>query len=186
MQEFYLDEIQKKLSKGNKILFNRDSICLQGLVELIKVQKRTTLVLWAFESMKSAISLLNCHYPDDKRPNIAYELCQQWAYGLIKMPLAKKAILSVHAMAKSLTNNQHIALCHAIGQGLSTIHTPKHAIGLPIYELSSIVFEHGIEKCKPYLEEKIKFYEETLKDCIKKIETLDYTWAIFLTKNTTL
>ena len=41
------------------------------------------------------------------------------------MPVAKKAILECHAMAKELTDIADIALCHAIGQACSVVHTPK-------------------------------------------------------------
>ena len=68
-----------------------------------------------------------------------------WAAGEIKMPVAKRAILNCHALAKKMTSPTDSARCHAIAQGFSVVHTTGHALGLPIYELTAIVRELGVE-----------------------------------------
>ena len=87
------------------------------------------------------------------------------------MPEAKRAILNCHAVAKELTNKEDIALCHAIGQACGVVHTVGHAIGLPIYELTAIVYKYGIDNCKDKLInrkkeyiDKIYYYQEHYKE----------------------
>ncbi len=96
------------------------------------------------------------------------------------MPIAKQAILAVHAMAKEMPNDADAALCHALGQACSVVHTPRHAPGLPIYELTAIVRRFGIDYCKDILEKTILRYEETLKICRIQNETTFSQWASFL------
>ena len=50
------------------------------------------------------------------------------------MPQAKAAILACHALAREWDSPEDIALCHAVGQGCSVVHTAGHAMGYPIYE----------------------------------------------------
>lgn len=59
------------------------------------------------------------------------------------MPIAKKAILDSHAVAKETEDRIYAALCHAIGHYGATVHVETHAIGLPFYELTAIVMECG-------------------------------------------
>lgn len=71
-------DVEQKLKKKNKILFSRDSQCLQELKMLIEQQEHCTLVMWALD------------------------LCEKWSRGKIKMPVAKRAILDAHAVAKEI------------------------------------------------------------------------------------
>ena len=64
------------------------------------------------------------------------------------MPVAKKAILDCHAAAKELSSLADIAHYHAVGQACGTVLANGHAIGYPIYDLTSIVRKYGIENCK--------------------------------------
>ena len=73
------------------------------------------------------------------------------------MPVAKRAILDVHAMAKLMDDPVDAALCHAVGQGCSCVHTPKHALGLPVYELTAVFLTGGDP------EESVGAYADSLK-----------------------
>lgn len=64
------------------------------------------------------------------------------------MPLARGAILRCHSLAKELTDPADQALCHAIGQAASVVHTPGHAMGYPIYALTALVRGEGWPKCQ--------------------------------------
>ena len=172
-----MNDVKEKYKRKNKILFSRDSECLQELLALIRIQKHRTLVVWTFECIKDAVETLNKHYPLDERPQKAVELCRLWAQGEVKMPIAKKAILDIHSMAKDIDNPVDQSLCHAIGQGLSTIHVETHAIGLAIYELTAIVHKYGIDDCEVFVEKRISEYIEILKNC--KNEENEH-WASFL------
>lgn len=70
-------DVEEKLKRKNKVLFNRDSKCLEDLIELIKRQKHRTLVLWAFECVKSPLEIFEEKYPDEKRSRKAIELCKK-------------------------------------------------------------------------------------------------------------
>lgn len=174
------NEVEQKLKRKNKILFNRQSDCLQDLIHLIENQKHRTLVLWAFDCMNEAITTIETHYPNETRPSEALKKCQQWSQGKIKMPEAKKALLSVHAIAKEITDPVDQALCHAIGQGLATVHVETHAIGFAFYELTSIVLKEGLENCEKSVEDRIQYYEDTLHHYEHTVHLDSGPWALFL------
>lgn len=172
-------DVEEKLKRKNKVLFNRDSKCLEDLIELIKRQKHRTLVLWAFECGKSPLKIFEEKYPDEKRPRKAIELCKKWAEGEIKMPEAKRAILDCHAVCKEIDDEYYIALCHAIAQGISTVHVETHALGLPFYELTSIVIKNR-DNYEEKVKEKIKYYIDTLIYFQNNVDKLNNKWAKFL------
>lgn len=175
-------EVEEKLKRKNAILFSRDSACLQELIFLIQEQTHRTLVLWAFECVQIPLATLEKKYPEEFRAQDAFEICQRWAKGEVKMPVAKRAILECHAICKEINDKSDIALYHAIGQGLSTIHVETHAIGLPIYELSAIVFSNQGNYQSKVLA-KIEFYKKKINECKEKIDEIDIKWADFLMKN---
>ncbi|MEA4874953.1 putative immunity protein [Anaerorhabdus sp.] len=177
-----LENIEEKLKKKNTILFSRESECLQELIFLIQQQNHRTLVLWAFECIKVPLKTLERKYSEEFRAQNAFEICQRWARGEEKMPAAKRAILECHAVCKEINDKSDIALYHAIGQGLSTIHVETHAIGLPIYELSAIVFSHK-EDYEIKVKEKIEFYKRKIDECKEKVDRSDLKWAGFLMKD---
>lgn len=178
----YLEDVKEKLKRKNKILFSRDSLCLQNLLTELRKQDRKVIVLWALECAENISKELAKKYPNDDRFENAVNLSKEWAHGKIKMPLAKKAILQAHAVAKEISNPVDIALCHALGQGCSAVHVETHAIGLPMYELTAIVLENGIENCEKKIEEKINEYIKSLKHCSEKLETENLNLASFLMK----
>lgn len=132
--------------------------------------------------MKIPLEIFEQKYTKELRPRIAFNKCQKWASGEIKMPLAKKSILDCHAVAKEIDDDYYIALCHAIGQGLSTVHVETHAIGLPIYELTAIVLKNK-DNYQKEVGSKIKYYIDTLLYFQNNIDNIDYHWADFLLKN---
>ena len=173
-------DVEKKLKKGNKILFSRDSNCLQELIPLIEFQNHRTLVLWALDCAKQPLKLFETKYPDEKRPRIALELCEEWAKGKIKMPAARRGILDAHAVAKEIDDKVCIALCHAIGHAGATVHVKTHALGLVFYELTAIVLSKGKDSFNLAVEQKISFYYERLLYWQENTDKLDILWAKFL------
>ena len=177
-------DIKGKLQKGNKILFTRDSSCLQKLIRLIELQKHRTLVMWAFECAIIPLRLFEEKYPTEHRPRIALEMCKAWSKGEVKMPVAKKAILDAHATAKEIEDNAYIALCHAIGHAGATVHVETHALGLVFYELTAIVFVNNIDNFDLVVNEKLNYYYDRLLYWQNNIDTLDISWANFLIDDT--
>lgn len=180
MKSAWVVEVKEKIKRKNQILFSRDSACLQELLQQICLQKHRTLVLWAFYNVEYPLFRLKEHMPEEQRPGQAVTMCKLWAEGKVKMPIAKKALLQAHQVAKETDCPEDIALCHAIGQACATVHVETHAIGLAIYELTAIVRRFGIEACQQPIEQKITDYITSLKQCEKEIQNDTRPWAAFL------
>lgn len=176
------DDVELKIKRKNKVLFTRDSLCLQELLKLIRLQTHKTLVLWAFCCVEEVIKIYNGKYQDDFRPTIAYETCKKWASGEIKMKEAKRCILECHSIAKEIDDDYYIAICHTIGQGLSTVHVETHAIGLVMYELTAIVLKNR-DNYEEKVNDKIRWYIKTLKYFADNVDNTQDKWASFLEKD---
>lgn len=173
-------DVDNRLRKKNKILFSRDSQCLQELITLIEMQKHRTLVMWALDCANTTLELFESKYPDEHRPRMALELCEEWSKGLIKMPAAKRAILDAHAVAKEISDEEFGALAHAIGHAGATVHVETHALGLVMYELTAIVLNYGKDEYRKPVCEKISYYSDRLVYWQKHADELRIEWADFL------
>lgn len=180
------EDVKRKLERKNKILFSRDSKCLQELIKLIEKQNHRTLVLWALDCGKTTLDYFEAKYPSELRPRVALELSLIWAKGKIKMPIAKKAILDAHFVAKEIKDAEYGALCHAIGHACATVHVETHAIGLPIYELTALVLKYGEDDFKKPVSEKIDFYFQKLLYWQENADSKEYEWADFLSDDISL
>lgn len=173
-------DVELKLKKRNRILFSRDSACLQELIRLIEQQHHRTLVLWALDCARSTLEEFEARYPDEHRPRTCLERCESWAAGKIRMPEAKRAILDAHAVAKEMDDAQYGSLCHAIGHAGATVHVETHAIGLPLYELTAIVMRHGAGNFQGPVLDKIGFYIQRLSYWAEHAGRIERDWAEFL------
>ncbi|MDD4297879.1 MAG: hypothetical protein PHC69_13145 [Ruminiclostridium sp.] len=176
-------DVEQKLKKKNKILFSRDSECLQELKMLIEQQKHRTLVMWALDCAKVPLAQFEEKYTQELRPRKALELCEDWSRGKIKMPVAKRAILDVHAVAKEINDSVYGALCHAIGHAGATVHVETHALGLPFYELTAIVLKFGKDGYQKRVFGRINNYYQHLIYWQENIDKVDFEWASFLKKD---
>ena len=91
--------------RKRRILFNRDSECLQPLLSLIEEQNKRTLVLWALEYAGELCSKFEAKYPNEGRPRRAIDICREWSQGKVKMPVAKKAIHAAYNAATDITDD---------------------------------------------------------------------------------
>jgi hypothetical protein len=173
-------DVEAKLKKKNKILFSRDSQCLQRLIKLIEKQNHRTLVMWALDCAKTTLARFESKYPKEIRPRTALELCEAWARGRIKMPAAKKAILDAHAAAKEIDDDEFGALAHAIGHAGASVHVETHALGLVIYELTAIVFQCGRAGYEKPVSDKIDDYYQKLLHWQGNTDKQGLEWAGFL------
>ena len=178
----WLAEMKAEAKRKNQILFSKDSLLLDELCQLIAQANRRVRVLWALELAKETAQVLAEKYPEDFRPKEAVEAATIWAKGQIKMPIAKQAILNCHAMAKELTNPADIARCHAVGQACSVVHTTGHALGYPMYELTAIVLEQGLDDCRELIEHRVRYYEQRLHCWAEHEKSCSQNWASFLRK----
>ncbi len=177
-------DVEIKLKRRNKILFTRDSQCLQELIELIQLQSHRTLVMWALDCARVPLAQFEAKYADEYRPRTCLELCEAWARGKIKMPAAKRAILDSHAVAKEINDAEYGALCHAIGHAGATVHVETHALGLPMYELTALVLRYGKYNFQKPVSEKIAYYNERLLHWQEDLDKLRLDWADFLLDDT--
>ena len=178
----WLTEVRAKAKRHNQILFSRDSLLLAELSRLIEQTNRRALILWALELAEEIVRELAEKHPEDHRPREAIAASRAWASGEIKMPIAKQAILNCHAMAKELTNPADIARCHAVGQACSVVHTAGHALGYPLYALTAIVLELGLDDCRDFIEQRVMYYTQRLCYWMEYEKTCQQKWAGFLKK----
>ena len=178
----WLAEVRAKAKRHNQILFAKDSFLLDNLRHLINQTNRRALILWTLELAEETARELAEKYPKDHRPREAIAASRAWAAGEIKMPIAKRAILNCHAMAKELTAPADTARCHAVGQACSVVHTAGHALGYPMYALTALVLEHGLEDCRDTVEQWVMYYEQRLRYWMAYEKTCQLNWADFLKK----
>ena len=176
----WLAEVSAKAKRHNQILFSKESLLLDNLRHLIDQSNRRVLILWALELAEETVLQLTERYPEDRCPQKAIAAARAWAAGEIKMPIAKRAILNCHAMAKELIDFADIARCHAVGQACSVSHTAGHALGYPMYELTAIVLEQGLDGCRDSIEQRVVHYEQRLHYWTEYEKTCQQNWAGFL------
>lgn len=164
-----------------KLLFTRESACLQPIRELIEKQKHRTLVLWSIEYAERVLPLFEERYPQDERPREAVAAAKAWARGEIKMPAAKKAAHAAHNAATAVAGDPAAcAAARAMGHVVGTVHVETHAIGVAMYALTAFVYaaeqkdtdEVIFKECK-WLYDRLRYWEEN-------IDKADTTWSPFL------
>ena len=178
----WLAEVKAKAKRKNQILFSKDSLLLTDLRHLIDQANRRALILWALGLAEETARELAEKYPEDLHPRESITASRAWASGEIKMPIAKQAILNCHAMAKELTNPADIARCHAVGHACSVVHTAGHALGYPLYALTAIVLELGLDDCRNAVEQRVMYYGQRLRYWMEFEKTCQQNWAGFLKK----
>lgn len=176
----WLDEVQIRLKKKNQVLFARDSEFLQDLIMLFQNQNHRIMALWAFDLAAESVAKLKEKYPDENRPQEALEAAQDWAAGKIKMRMAQRKILDCHALAKEIDCKEDIALSHAIGQACAVVHTAGHAIGYPMYDLTSIIYRFGTEGCSEAVELRKQAYIDKLFYWNEHLSDYKGEWADFM------
>ncbi|MBD5472038.1 MAG: hypothetical protein HDR20_03795 [Lachnospiraceae bacterium] len=176
----WIEVLEKRIKAKRQILFQKDDEFIQELLLLINQQSRQTVILWALDLAEETVILLEQKYPADIRARQALEMTKLWACGEIKMPVAKKAILACHAAAKELSSLEDIAHYHAVGQACGTVHANGHAIGYPIYDLTSIIRKYGIENCKEPIENRKSYYIDKLLYWKEHHMEFPGNWASFL------
>ena len=178
----WLADVKAKAKRKNQILFSKDSLLLTDLCQLIAQANRRALILWALELAEETARELAGKYPEDPRPLDAIAASRAWASGEIKLPIAKQANLNCHAMAKELADPADIARCHAVGQACSVIHTVGHALGYPMYELTAIVLELGLDNCREPIEQRVMYYKQRIRYWMEYEKNCQQSWAGFLKK----
>lgn len=176
----WLDEVKNRIKRKNQILFAQNSEFLSDLTALIHEQNHRMMVLWAFEFAEETVQKLHERYPNEKRLEAAVMFSKAWAASKVIMPVAQRAILQAHAVAKKIKSPEDIALCHAIGQACGVVHATGHAMGFPIYELTAIIRHYGVPECKEAVEERKEQYIERIYYWREHYKDYPYEWADFM------
>lgn len=178
----WLDQTRSKLKRGNAVLFAKNSPLFGELNHIIDRESHKVMVLWAFDFASQAVETLTLRYPEEKRPQVALNTTRAWAAGEVKMPVAKRAILACHALAKELDSPIDAALCHAIGQACGVVHASGHALGFPVYELTAIVLGSGVDNCREAVERRVCEYIERIAYWREHQVDHKGPWAEFMTR----
>lgn len=175
------EEIETRLKRKNQLLIAKDSIILQELQDVLAVSSPKTIIYWSLRESERIARKLDEQFHDPLFLETAIN-AWLWAMGKNKMYDVKSLILAVHDYAKKTDDPIVQALCHALGQGCSTVHTIKHATGLPMYEMTAMVKERGIEDLS-YLLEMKEYYIQQLLDAGDCVSYVKMSWAKFIEKH---
>jgi hypothetical protein len=167
-----------------KLLFNRDSECIQPLRELIEQQKHRTLAMWAVDCSGPVLNIFERRYPAEKRPYEAIEAAKAWMHGEIKMPVAKAAIHAAHNAATEVEHDAAAcAAARAMGHAAATVHVETHALGLVFYGLTAVVYSTEANYADEAVAKELKRYTDRLLHWEANIENAGIVWAPFLLRD---
>ncbi len=168
-----------------KVLFSRESECIQPLRRLIERQQHKTLCVWALDCAQRYLSLFEARVPDDPRPREALQAGDAWMRGQIKMPMARQLILAAHRAATEAEARGDRVACaaaRALGHAAATVHTETHALGLPFYGLTALCHQDPEHRDEAVAKELQRLCER-LEYWAAHIGELQTAWAPFLEKN---
>ncbi len=167
--------------RKNEIWFRKSNELILSIDEVISSKSHRAIVLWGLSMANEVHNKLSRYAFEDTRPRNAINLATDWAFGRDTMRNARNAILSCHSLCKEDYSEIDNLYCHAIAQACSTVHTPKHAMGLPIYELTAIAKIYGVENCKDAVLERKEFYINRMEFCETQVDKYA-VWANFMLK----
>lgn len=172
-----------------KLLFTRESPCLQPMRELIEGQKHRTLVLWTIDCAPRVLAIFEERHPKDGHPREALKAAKAWARGDIKMPLAKGAAHAAHNAATAVCEEDPAACAaaRAMGHVVGTVHVETHAIGLVMYGLTAFVYDAKGKNADENMDEVVgkecEWFYNRLLYWEANVDKADTPWAAFLLKD---
>ncbi len=170
----YTDIIIQRIQKKRKILVEATDPFMIPLSKNLEHASHKVVIQFIFSAIKPIIQELKSIFPDLKLIENAFKDAQRWAYGEVKMGVVKPQILAIHRLSKTNNKPEQVALLHAYAQGLSVIHSKKHAMGLPIYELTAIILKHEVNRYEEVIQTKLAFYEVLLQRIHSTIDINTY------------
>ena len=168
-----------------KILYSRQSACIEPLRRLIEAQTHRTLVAWALDCAARPLAFFECRVPGESRPRDAIGMTRLWAQGEIKMPLARRAILAAHAAAGEIAQTDALAeaAARAVGHACATVHAETHALGLVFYWLTAAVRDTAQDLRDQREGEELAWLTERLLFWRENVELWNAPWADFLLRD---
>ena len=172
--------VRRRKQKGNAILFHLDSTVLSPLFLSLESLHKRPVVLWALECAEEACSRYEQICSHEGTPRETIRTCRSWARGEITLKEARTSILACHALAKSEEKKEAIALLHAIAQACSTVHAKRHALAFPLYRLTAMVHQDGLDVPWDAIETTVAQLQERLEFWCSRADDADRVWAAFL------
>ncbi len=167
-----------------KLLFSRESDCIQPIRNLIEKQRHKTLVAWALDCAPRVLEIFEKKYPEEQRPRQALETAAAWARGEVKMPVAKKAIHTAHNAATAVEGDYAAqAAARAAGHAAATVHVETHALGLVFYGLTAFIYAADPNVADDIVEKELKWFYDRLIYWEANIDKIDTIWASFLMRD---
>lgn len=164
-----------------KVLFSRESECIQPIRSLIEKQTHKTLVLWALDCARRFLDIFEKDFPDETRPRRMIDIAKLWAKGEVKMPVAKKVIHEAHNAATDAEGYPAAqAAARAIGHAAGTIHVETHALGMVFYGLTALVYAEKPENFDDFVNKECDWFLERLKYWETNYDKVETDWATFL------
>ncbi|MDD3028225.1 MAG: hypothetical protein PHI41_09305 [Erysipelotrichaceae bacterium] len=178
-----IEEVERRLKRDNKILFARDSPSLASLVAILETMDKKAVVLWALDQATAVVMELDGKYPEIGLFVESLNLANLWFQGQVKMAPVKNAILQLHKIAgefeKDGSTRADGLKIRALAHGLATIHSKKHAIGLPMYYLSALVCRDK-DNYQVLVTDMIKQYRAALEYYDSHLSECNVHWAKFM------
>lgn len=176
-------KVNQRLQRQGKLLFNQASLDLGDLPLRLESCPRQVVVIFALEQSSELVGELERLWPGNSLFIKSLFLGYQWLQGQIKMAPVKKAILDLHQLAKNIERfpqYKSVSLkIRALGQGLATIHAPGHALGLPLYYLSAMVYDNP-EHYQAEVAIQVARYLSRLEYHQDHLDCYNIHWAPFL------
>lgn len=165
--------------RKNEIWFRKTNELILDLGDCIESKSRKAIVLWSLSMANEVHNKLSHETFMDPRSKAVIDMATDWAFGRETMKNARNAIIECHAICKDGISEIDSLYCHAIGQACSTVHTTKHALGLPMYELTAIAKLYGFESCMDAILERKEFYIDRMEFCETQVDKYA-NWANFM------
>ena len=176
----WIEAVKDRIKRKRSVLFDVDREPLCAVYAALAGKDRKTVILWALALAENCAERLAELGERDADSDFATILAaRMWAAGDIKMPEARRAILYCHAAAKTAGSREAAALFHAVGQACSSVHTPRHAPGLCVYELTAYVLRYGADGCREAVEGRADEYLKLLGELSSR-KNEGGRWAKFL------
>lgn len=171
-----------------KLLFSRESECIQPIRAQVEEQLHRTLVLWALDCAEPYLAFFEANQPGESCPRNALETADGWARGRVKMPDAKRAIHAAHSAAGAVGDKTRhaasvMAAGRAIGHAAATVHVETHGLGLVLYGLTAISYSVEEGAAASAVEAELHRFSSRLLFWEKQIAQDKGPWADFLLKD---
>lgn len=110
--------------------------------ELISKTEHKALARWAIDCLNRVLYIFEERYPEEKIPQTAVSILEEWINDKITMWEARKYCRTVLELARKIEkeNKACCQIVRAASHCLATCHVPAHAEGTAMYVVSAIKY----------------------------------------------